>query len=42
MVHSITARDCPPVLRTVIISMPKPRKIIEYCKIFLPEKVMPA
>ena len=42
MVQSITARDCPPVASTVRIFMPKPINMMEYCKIFLLQNVIPA
>ena len=42
MVQSITARDCSPAANTFRIFVPKPINIMEYCKIFLLQKVMPA
>ena len=41
MVHSITSRDWPPVRSTVPMFMPKPMKMMAYCNIFFPQKVMP-
>src|SRR5690606_35237829 len=40
-VTSVTASDSPPVAMIWVKLRPKPSRIIETCKIFLDEKVMP-
>ena len=41
IVHMIIGRDCFPVWRTILRSMPKPNKITAHCRTFFDTILMP-